>query len=80
MNKELYEAMKELAIKKMDEANNWLEREDVSREFETLEEYEAWKSTRKDAEIKYAIFAELLHDIKEAEEFEDYEECVGIVK
>ena len=80
MNKELYEAMKELAIAKMDEANNWLEREDVTREFETLEEHREWKSTRKDAEIKYAIFAELLHDIKEAEEFEDYEDCVGVVK
>ena len=80
MNKELYEAMKELAITKMNEANEWLEREDVSREFETLEEHRAWKSTRKDAEIKYAIFAELLHDIKEAEEFEDYEDCVGVVK
>lgn len=80
MNKELYEAMKELAIKKMDEANEWLEREDISREFETLEEYRAWKSTRKDAEIKLSIFAELLHDLKEAEEFEDYEDCVGIIK
>ena len=55
MNKELYEAMKELAIAKMEEATTWLEREDVTREFETLEEHRAWKSTRKDAEIKYAI-------------------------
>ena len=80
MNKELYEAMKELAISKMNEANEWLEREDVSREFDTLEEHRAWKSTRKDAEIKLSIFAELLHDLKEAEEFEDYEDCVGVVK
>ena len=80
MNRELYEAMKELTIAKMNEANNWLEREDVTKDFETLEEYEAWKSKRKDAEIKYSIFAELLHDIKEAEEYEEYEICVGVIK
>ena len=76
----MYEAMKELAIAKMNEANNWLEREDDTKEFETLEQYERWKSKRKDAEDKYCIFAELLHDIKEAEEFEDYENCMGEIK
>lgn len=80
MDKNLYEAMKELAITKMDEANNWLERENVTKDFETLEELDAWKSDRKDAEEKYRLFSHLLRILQDTEEFEEYEDIMGVLK
>ena len=80
MDKNLYDAMKELAVAKMEEANNWLERENVTKDFETLEELDAWKSDRKDAEAKYSIFCQLLRTLQNAEEYEEYEDIMGVLK
>ena len=80
MNKNLYDVMKELAITKMEEATTWLERENVTREFETLEELNTWKSERKDAEEKYKLFSHLLRTLHDAEEFEEYEIIMGVLK
>ena len=80
MNKNLYDAMKELALAKMEEAATWLERENVTKEFETLEELNAWKSDRKDAEEKHKLFTHLLRTLQDAEEFEEYEDIMGVLK
>ena len=76
----LFEALKDKALEQMEQANNYLERENVTREFATRDEYNNWKANIKDAEFKYAVFAELLHDLNEAQEFHEWDLAFDFIK
>lgn len=69
----LYNSMLDEAINGLDEARNELERLEAITDFETLSEYDTYKHDLKDAEIKEAIFLDLIHALKEAREFREYE-------
>lgn len=73
VNYELYNKMIDEAIKRIDEAKKELARLEAVETFETLEEVNRYKHDKKDAEAKKAIFMALLHELKEALEFREYE-------
>lgn len=69
----LYNKMLDEAIDGLDESRNELKRLETITEFETLSDYDKYKHDLKDAEIKEAIFLDLIHALKEALEFREYE-------
>lgn len=73
VNRELYKAMIEEATARLEEARKELARLEAVETFETLEEVDRYKHDKKDAEEKEAIFMALLHELKEALEFREYE-------
>lgn len=69
----LYNEMLDEAINGLDESRNELKRLEAITDFETLSDYDKYKHDLKDAEIKEAIFLDLIHVLKEAMEFREYE-------
>lgn len=70
---DLYRAMIDEAIIRIEEADAELRRLEAIIEFETLEDLDRYKHDKLDAEAKKAIFTDLLHSAKEAKEFREYE-------
>lgn len=70
---DLYKAMVDEAIIRIEEADAELRRLETLIEFETLEDLDRYKHDKVDAEAKRAIFKDLLHSVKEAKEFREYE-------
>ena len=73
VNRELYNAMLNEAVKGLNEARTELKRLETITDFETLEEVDRYKHDTQDAEAKEAIFMDVLHALKEALEFREYE-------
>lgn len=73
IKRDLYNAMIDEAVIRIEEAEAELRELDEITEFKTLEELDRYRHNRLDAEAKRAIFKDLLHSVKEAKEFREYE-------
>ena len=73
INYNLYNEMINKAINHIENANAELKRLESITEFETLEDLDRYKHDKLDAEAKRDVFTDLLHSLKEALEFEEYE-------
>lgn len=70
---DLYNAMIDEAIIRIEEAEAELKRLEAITDFETLEELKCYNYDKADAEAKKEIFSKLLKNLKDAKEFREYE-------